>query len=149
MTGMWCDSFDADLLKVVPGAEDALGDAAAVKLLTYSTLTNGKINCPAAWNGAGAFFWTAPGYQPDASWWTDKPIAGCTFLEAVRDEWVHSAALNVNGALVWQAPVRLMERLMYDLRGWTPVLDEEREHVRDWVRASLRAAAGRLREVMS
>ena len=48
-SGLWCDTFDADLLKVVPGAEEALGDTAAIELLTYSNPTNGKINCPAAW----------------------------------------------------------------------------------------------------
>jgi hypothetical protein len=149
MTGMWCDTFDADLLKVVPGAEDALGDTAGVRLLTYSTLTNGKINCPASWNGAGAFFWTSPDHQPDRSWHTGKPVAGCTFLEAVRDEWVHCAALNVNGALVWQAPVRLMERLMYDVRGWTVLADAGRAEIRGWVLASLDAAARRLRAVLS
>jgi hypothetical protein len=138
---MWCDDFDADLLKVVPGAAEALGDTAAVRLLTYSRPTGGKINCPSSWNGVGALFWTAPEHKPDACYYTDAPVTPCTFLEAVRDEWVHDSALVVNGALVWQAPVRLMERLMYDVRGWTVLTDGHRAEVRGHVLASLDAAA--------
>lgn len=141
---MWCDTFDADLLAVVPGALDALGDTAGVRLLTYSTLTGGKINHPATWNGPGALFWTSPDHQPDAFWATSKPVAECTFAEAVRDEWVHSCTININGTAIWEPPARLMERLMYDLRGWRPLDDTEREHIRGNVRASLTAAAARL-----
>jgi hypothetical protein len=149
---VWCDDFDADLLAVVPGAAEALGEAAGVKLLTYSTLTDGKINCPSAWNTYDgsliAYFWTAPEHRPNAAWYTTDPVVGCTFLEAVRDEWVHSCTIAVNWHVIWKPPDRLMEKLMYDLRGWgTPLAGEQREQIRGDVLASLRAAAGRLTQV--
>src|SRR5262245_25223285 len=127
---MWCDSFDADLLKIVPGAMEALGDTAGIPLLTYSRLTGGKINCPSSWNGTGALFWTGPEHRPPACYWTDAPVAECTFGEAVRDEWVHTSALVVNERLVWQPPWKLFDRLMYDVRGWTVLDDPEREETR-------------------
>lgn len=145
---MWCDTFDADLLAVVPGAAEALGETAGVRLETYSRLTNGKINCPSAWNtdaGLTSFFWTAPWFRPPASFVTDDPVADCTFLEAVRDEWVHDSAISVNGVVVWQPPVRLMEKLMYDLRGWTVLDGDTREEIRGHVRDSLKQAARRVR----
>jgi hypothetical protein len=144
---MWCDDFDADLLAVIPGAATALGESAGAALLTYSTLTGGKINSPSAWNtaaGLTAFFWTSPQHRPDACWATSDPVVPCTFMEAVRDEWVHSCAVSVNGLLVWRPPVRLMERLMYDLRGWTVLPGDEREQIRRDVLASLESAARRL-----
>jgi len=144
---MWCDDFDADLLAVVPGAAQALGETASIRLETFSSLTGGKINCPSAWNtdaGLVAFFWTAPEFRPPASYVTDDPVAECTFLEAVRDEWVHSSTISVNGRIVWRPPVRLMERLMYDLRGWTVLTGREREAIQQDVRRSLTAAASAL-----
>jgi hypothetical protein len=148
---MWCDTFDADLLKVVPGAAEALGEAAQISLTTRSHVTGGKINCPSAWNthdGLMSFFWTTLEYQPDASYYTEHPIVECTFLEAVRDEWVHSAVVNVNGQIVWRPPVRLMERLMFDLRGWTVLADDAREYNRQRVRESLRKAARRIQHAI-
>jgi hypothetical protein len=149
---VWCNSFDADLLAVVPGAVEALGTAGEVKLWTYSRLTDGKINHPSCWNadeGYVAFFWTAPELRPPPSYVTEPPEVTCTFLEAVRDEWVHSCTINVNGQDAWNPPSRLMEQLMYDLRGWTLLGDEQREAIQEWVRHSLRAAAGRLTEVIA
>jgi len=75
---MWCDTFDADLLAVVPGAAEALGPAAEVRLLTYSRLTNGRINHPSCWStdeGFAAFFWTGARYRPPAGYVTDAPVA--------------------------------------------------------------------------
>lgn len=146
---MWCDGFDADLLKVVPGAAAVLGDTAGVPLLTYSRLTGGKINHPSVWNGAGALFWTGPAYRPPAFYHTDVPVARCTFLEAVRDMWVHSCTVVVNEQPVWQPPVRLMERLMYDVRGWAPLDAGERETTRKRVQAGLAAAAQRFHRVIA
>jgi hypothetical protein len=148
---MWCDDFDADLLKVVPGAAEALGDAAHIRLETYSRLTDGKINHPSCWNTDGgftAFFWTHPDHRPAGCWVTDERVVECTFLEVIRDEWVHSCTVDVNGHTVWRPPDRLMERLMSDLRGWTTLSDEDREAIRESVRRSLRAAAERVTAVM-
>jgi hypothetical protein len=147
---MWCDDFDADLLAVVPGVAEVLGPAASVRLFTYSGLTDGRINHPSCWNGGAGFvalFWTGPAWKPEPYYWTDKDVAECTFIEAVRDEWVHDAAIYVNGHAIWKPPVRLMEKLMYDLRGWTPLADEEREEIRENVRRSLKSAADRLAQV--
>jgi hypothetical protein len=149
---MWCDTFDADLLAVVPGAAEALGGAAETEMLTYSRLTDGRINCPSAWNDYGgltAFFWTDPQYRPAGCWVTDEPVVSCTFLEAVRDEWVHSCAVVVNSRPAWRPPGRLMERLMYDIRGWTVLADDEREKIRSSVLAGLEAAAERFHSLLS
>ncbi len=144
---MWCDTFDADLLKVVPGAAETLAGTAGVKLETHSRPTDGKINCPSAWwtdGGLTSFFWTDPGLAPPAGYVTDDPVVECTFLEAVRDEWVHGAVLCVNRRTVWRPPVRLMEKLMFDLRGWTVLDDAEREYIRKSVCKSLSGAVARL-----
>lgn len=144
---MWCDTFDADLLKVVPGAVKALGETAGLELTTRSHITSGKINAPSCWNtsfGLAAFFWTAAGAPPDACWHTNDPEVRCTLLEAVRDEWVHDAAVVIDGRVIWRPPVALMMRLMYDVRGWTVLDDAQRGRIRESVLASLRAAAGRL-----
>lgn len=142
---MWCDDFDADLPKVVPGAMRALGGSADVPLLTYSRVTGGRINCPAAWNtydGLTSFFWTDEARRPDDAWYTQDPVSECTFAEAVRDEWVHSCVVAVNGRVVWRPPVRAMERLMFDLRGWSPLEPGERSRIRAGVlRGLVRAAA--------
>lgn len=144
---MWCDDFDADLLKVVPGAVEALGPAASVQLQTYSRLTDEKINHPSCWHtdaGIAAFFWTVPEGRPPAGYSTDDPPAECTFLEAVRDEWVHDCVICVNRHVVWQPPGRLMERLMYDVRGWTVLTEAQRTDACQSVLRSLEAAAQRL-----
>jgi hypothetical protein len=147
---VWCDSFDADLLKVVPGAAEALGETAGLELTTFSRTTGGKINAPSCWHadaGLASFFWTGPQHKPGPFYYTNQPEAACTFLEAVRDEWVHSAVVVVDGWVVWCPPVRLMERLMYDLRGWTVLDGGEREKIRGDVLASLRSAAMRVARI--
>jgi len=147
-SGLWCDTFDADLLKVVPGAEEALGDTAAIELLTYSNPTNGKINCPSAWHtdeGLVSFFWTDPAFRPPSGYVTSDPVVPCTFLEIIRDEWVHGQVVSVNRQIVWRPPERLMDRLMYDLRGWTVLSDADRAAIRGQVLAGLDLAARRFR----
>lgn len=148
---MWCDTFDADLPKVVPGAIEALGEAAKIQLRTYSTLTGGKINCPSAWNtydGLAAFFWTCDEGRPDASYVTDSPVAGCTFLEAVRDEWVHGALVVVDHLIVWRPRPRWQLKLMDDLRGHVVLEDAEREEIRQSVRDSLWTAAAKMLDLV-
>ena len=144
---MWCDDFDADLPRVVPGALETLGDLADLPLTTYSRTTGGKINCPSCWStydGFVSFFWTAPEHRPDSYYATSDPETACTFGEAVRDEWVHSTTVNIDGHQIWTPPARLMEALMSDLRGWTRLTDDRREHIQEQVRRSLAAAVGRL-----
>lgn len=153
MSGLWCDDFDADLLVVVPGAVEAIGDTADVRLRTYSHATNGKINCPSAWwtdHGLTAFFATdGYGGPAPAGYWTDKPVVDCSFVEAVRDEWIHDAVIVINGRFVWKPPARLMYDLMADLRGWHLLTDTQRDSICEHVRASLVAASGRLRALIA
>lgn len=150
---LWCDDFDADLIKVVPFAIEALGDTADVRLVTYSHETNGKINCPSAWwtdHGLTAFFATKGyGGPAPAGYWTDKKVVECSFLEAVRDEWLHDAVIVVNGLWIWTPPSRLQYDLMADLRGWQPLDDEKRREIQAHVFLSLAGAAGRLRAALS
>ena len=144
---MWCDDFDADLLKVVPGALEVLGRTADVSLSCYSSLTNGKINCPAAWNshdGLRAMFWTTPEHHPDAYFYTTFPVAECTFAEAVRDEWVHGAVIVVNGDVIWRPRQSQMSKLMYDVRGWLALTDDKREQIQTDVMIQLAGASVRL-----
>lgn len=145
---LWCDDFDADLPKVVPGALDILGAEADVDLRTHCKPTNGRINCPAAWwgdDGLTAFFATPSyGAAAPAGYWTTDPVVDCTFWEVVRDEWIHGSIVVVNSRFVWKPPNRLMEQLMFDLRGWTVLDDLERTRIQKHVHASLAAAAERL-----
>ena len=143
---LWCETFDADLLAVVPGAAAALGHAGDVELHTYCDPTNGRINCPSSWwtdEGLAAFFSTPDrDPRPSPHYWTASPLVRCTFLEVVRDEWVHGAIVVVNDQIVWQPPARHMERLMWDMRGWgTPLDDGERIDLHEDVMQSLEEAA--------
>ncbi len=152
-SGLWCDDFDTDLPKVVPDWLDFLGYAADIELRTYCHPTNGKINCPCAWwtdSGLTAFFATRNygGIAP-AGFWTDEPVVDCTFAEAVRDEWIHGQVVVVNGVIIWRPPNTLMERLMYDVRGWRALDDIERAEVKRHVRRSLAGAAERLLELVA
>jgi hypothetical protein len=153
--GLWCDDFDADLPKVVPGALDALGDTAEVELLTYCSPTNGKINCPAAWwtDGGLAAFFTTPGFGSIAppGYVGGKEIVPCTFWEAVRDEWCHDSIILLNWRhAIWKPPTALMMQLMFDLRGWgEPLTGDQRDNVQENVRRSLVAAADRLRTALA
>lgn len=148
---MWCDDFDADLLRIVPGAAEALGAAADVRLTTRSHVTGGRINLPSCWHtdrGLAAFFWTHPEGMPPACYVTSEPEAGCTFLEAVRDEWVHTCLIVVDHQLIWRPRWSWLDKLMYDVRGWTVLEDAERERIRQSVRDSLRTAAYKLRRLV-
>jgi hypothetical protein len=149
--GLWCDDFDADLAKLVPGARDVLGPMADVELRTHSKPTNGKINCPSAWwtdRGLTAFFATRGGPAP-AGYVTDDPIVSCTFWEAVRDEWCHDAAIVVDGRFVWKSPGHLMVALMYDVRGWHTLTTEAKAEAITGVWKSLGKARARLQAVVA
>ena len=146
--GMWCDDFDADLLAVVPGAVTALGPAAQLELHTYNHRpTNGKINCPAAWHtdfGLAAFFSTRDRDPVPAHFYVGGlELVACTFLEVVRDEWVHGQAVVVNGHVVWEPPSDVMYALMADLRGWTSLEAADLAAKQSQVRMSLTEAAAR------
>lgn len=150
---MWCDSFDGDLPKLVPGAAEALGETARVRLTTYcGRVRDGAIDHPSVWNthvGLAAFFWTSPEGGLDATWSTEAPEVPCTFLEAVRDMWVHSAAIVVNRSVVWRPPVRIFLRLLADARGQKVLPEAERDRDRALVLRGLEVAAATLLDVAS
>lgn len=121
----WADTFDGDLLKLVPGVEAALGDAARIPLWTHCAHpTQGRINLPNVWNqdaGLCAFFAldaNTPG-QP-AYCITSGPRLECTWLEVLRDVWSHNFGVVAGGTLVLEPDGFAHElALLYDVRGWT------------------------------
>lgn len=148
---MWCDDFDMDLPKILPEAKSLLGDTADVTLWTHGHTTHGRLNHPSVWNGDTgmvAFFGFRTPQKPEV-YWTSSPLVRCTFWEAVRDAWVHSMVMLVEGKPVLDTN-RLwpdFEDIMWDVRGWRPhnaaAICLARKHVRD----ALLTAAGRLRRL--
>lgn len=121
----WADDFDGDLLKLVPGVEEIVGEASDIVLYTYGGTTHGRLNHPAVWNdyrGMIAFF----GFDPSGSWKPEAYYAGhrelveCTFLEALRDGWTHNFVMIVEGMHVWDgfSLSNTMMNLLYHKRGW-------------------------------
>lgn len=128
---MWCDSFDADLLKLIPIATDILGDVANVHLWTYCDRPDGcKLNGPCAWNhsyGMVSFFGLeSHGFKPTA-YFTDAPLVRCTFMEACRDLWCHHALMmvNANPCIDFYGMHDAMLRLMSHGRGIKALTDAE------------------------
>lgn len=157
MTSLWCDTFDADLLKVVPDAAHALGAAGDVELITHCRPgPDGRINHPVGWwtdHGLTSFFSTPDRPPAPAGYWTLERLVPCTFLDVVRDEWIHGAAVVVHGQLVWRPPQDAFARLMSDVRGWARASgdvmgDTEREWIRSMVVLDLAAAAERLTDAL-
>lgn len=126
----WSDTFDLDLLKVIPGVEELLGETADVPLFTHGHRTDdGLLAHPTCWNttrGLAAFFGFKYPAKPSA-FYTSDPIVECTFLEALRDAWVHTYVLMVEQRTIFVMP-RLQlhfERLLSHHRGWTPRLEPQ------------------------
>lgn len=151
----WSDDFDMDLLKVIPGVEELLGESASLSLYTHGHTTFGRLNHPSVWNdyrGPVAFFGLHRnattgllGVKPPG-YWTDEPIVECTFLEALRDCWPHTYRLVVEGAEVFDS-FRLcpaFEVLMFHIRGWKTVQEQSVERIQERVRRELTLARDRL-----
>lgn len=145
---LWCETFDLDLPKVIHGAREALGDTADQVLFTHAAVTNGRINLPAAWNeneGLASYF-GFKGPAAPARHYTERPIVECTFWEALRDLWIHQHLLMVEGVLVWNPTFnssvgQAFEVLMYKLRSWRPVPEEDVQKNQTIVLESLKEAA--------
>lgn len=142
----WSDDFDMDLPKVIPGLDEALGDAADIRLWTYGSESYGRLNHPSVWStydGTTAFFGTdRDGPWKPTDYHTDHPIVECTWREAVRDAWPHRYRILVDWVRIWDT-TRLsgtFTRLMYDLRGWQPLPNGEADRLRGEVLASVIAA---------
>lgn len=121
---MWCDNFDMDLPKVIPGALEALGDLANVELVTTGSITDGKLNHPCCWNGDTSIL-TFFGFKNSAR--PSGYVAGgmskevrCTFWEAIRDAWPHHYLIQVERAFIWDtmALTTDFEAIMFHIRGW-------------------------------
>ena len=128
----WSDDFDMDLLKVFPDLPEKLGATKDVLLWTVGHETYGRLNHPAVWNshmGSLAFFWLEPPVleRREGGWFTlpggytdDSPLVECTWLEVLRDGWVHGFAMVLKDRIVWNARdiQQDFDRIMADLRGY-------------------------------
>lgn len=152
----WSDSFDMDLLKVIPNAREIIAPVADLELTTTGHLTHGRLNHPCVWNhdlGLVAFFGFGDPRRPEV-FVTSAPVVRCTAMEAFRDAWAHSYVMLVEGRPIWDAGALWsgFQDIMWDLRGW-----EQRQSKRargvdvteatlKHAVASLRAIAGKLQE---
>ncbi len=147
---MWCDSFDCDLYKLIPEAREVLAPVRDIELYVRGNTTDGKLNHPAAWNtdrGLSSFFGFYETCGQPAAFWTEYPIVKCTFEEAVRDLWVHTLTMFVEGQAVWTAEWTWFEVLMSHARGSRPAPESEVKLIKEAVLASLRMAAKRLSQL--
>ena len=164
---MWCDDFDGDVYKLVPGSAEILAPAGRVKLITHGSLTGGVLNHPSTWNsydGLTAFFvldrgqdveaanaqrdacraarpqreWTPP-FAPEG-YWTDSAAVRCTGEQALRDWWVHGFNMVVAGRCVTPSRETLwfhFERLLYDARQVRRCTSAALKESREWARNNL------------
>lgn len=100
LPAFWSDDFDSDLLTVFPDIRKLLGATIDVPIWTISHTTYGRLNCPAAWNtdlGLSCFLWLEkPNLPRNEHGWVnihgcvaDEPEVEGTWLEWLRDQWVH------------------------------------------------------------
>lgn len=115
---MWCDTFDGDLYKLVPDAKRLLEGSPirGIELKTEQTRVwpegvdpaKSELNHPCAWNGGSGFvaFFGFEGTGRPSSYVTgarEPLIVTCTLEDALRDAWVHTLDVVVEGGVVWQA----------------------------------------------
>ena len=97
----WSDTFDGDLFKLVPQAEDILSPIAHVKCWIHGGETLGRLNHPCVWNtfaGLTAYVTLREGCDPrPAGYITRDPLVECTIEELIRDVFVHCCVLRVDG----------------------------------------------------
>jgi hypothetical protein len=151
----WSDDFDMDLLKVIPGVAEALGDHADTPLWTYGNTSHDRINSPSCWNtytGLAAFFGTDDsGQWKPSDYSTQSPMVACTWLETVRDAWAHGYTAVVNGHPIWDAgrlTDQVFNALMYDLRNWTKLPPGRGDQLRTYVAIDLSLATERLAAIV-
>ncbi|HEX9996687.1 MAG TPA: hypothetical protein VGB45_06060 [Abditibacterium sp.] len=135
---MWCDDFDADLLKIFPHGEieRLVEPVAGLTLYTMGNQTGGKLNHPSVWNGrygTEAFFGTKPEnstFKPESYWCDHESAIPCTVLEMLRDWWPHSYNVLLDGIPVLGECSAQMMGLLYHLRGWATLPDGGASHRR-------------------
>lgn len=146
----WSDSFDMDLLNVLPDLPDDLGQAANLPLWTHGGETRGRLNHPAVW-GVYAYFGTddTGRWKPD-TFTTSQPVIACTWLEALRDAWPHTYIIAVNRRTIWDAH-RLwptFQKLMYDARAIRPLPATEFRNLRYQLQFSIAEATRNLQALL-
>ncbi|MBB3297843.1 MULTISPECIES: hypothetical protein [unclassified Rhizobium] len=153
MRPMWCDDFDTDLLKVVPGIPELLGDLAGVTLWTHAGTWEGTLNHPSMWNhdtGLICFFGFNDPDKPDY-FSTGQPPVQCTVLEMFRDLWCHGATVMMGPIPVWDSqPLQPeFDILMYAVRGWFDTRPNRIRLAQLRARKSIRQAADCLRQLIA
>jgi hypothetical protein len=107
MITMWYDQFDCDLYRVVPEARAIIAPIADIKLRTWGHPDpDGKLNSPAMWNGNDGletFFGLHLSEFKPQEYICGENIIECTAEEAIRDLWVHSCIMYVDGERVWDS----------------------------------------------
>lgn len=127
----WCDGLDVDLLAAVPGAEEALGADADVRLFAHCDRpTHGRLNGAAAWDepaGLVSHFGTSPAFVRAPGWVGGARIVECTFEELWRDVWYHDTGVRLAYGLRAGEEVDLLrpdhawpkfQVVMGHVRGW-------------------------------
>lgn len=131
----WCDDFDGDLPKLVPGLDEVLAEARKIELVTVGGTSDGRLNHPTCWNsysGMVSFFgFETPGV-PEGYCVGHKQTVRCTLEEAIRDAWVHGLNIVIQGQIVYHGSqlTEMMMALLRDARGWSKLTDEHREELR-------------------
>jgi hypothetical protein len=141
----WSDDFDLDLLKIFPELENQLNGMAGTKLWTVGHETYGRLNHPNIWNSHGAYVWSERPLLPrdEKGWFKigacvgNEPVIECTWLEILRDSWVHGYGfiLLPSGVYFPAADRNLFDQIMYHHRGWAQnAFHEANLHVAaDWM----------------
>ncbi|ANM12100.1 hypothetical protein [Rhizobium sp. N324] len=150
---MWCDDFDTDLLKVVPGIPELLGELADVTLWTHGGTWNGTLNHPSMWNhqaGLICFFGFNCPDKPDYYSSGQDPVQ-CTVLEMFRDLWCHGAMVMMGPLPIWDSqPLQPeFDTLMYAARGWFEIKPNRIRLAQLRARKSIRQAAENLRQLIA
>jgi hypothetical protein len=141
---MWCDNFDMDLLKIIPELPQLLGDAAHIQMFTHGATRYGRLNHPTMWNSSDGMicFFGLHGPAKPEQYVSFGPIISCTWLEALRDLWVHPAVMYFEQKPVWNswALQEDFTRLLYHRRTWKLLPPGEEESIVKRVRNSILCA---------
>jgi hypothetical protein len=132
---MWCDDFDMDLPKIMPGAMDMIARVAPIPLYTTGNKgKDGRLDHPSCWNtdfGFEAFFRFCPEHPMPAGFCDGgRPVVECTFSEAIRDAWIHDYAIG----LLWPRALRgkMQHQVIWDGMRYMPYFQVIMGHIRGW-----------------
>jgi hypothetical protein len=99
--------------------------------------------------GLTAFFGLRQHATRPSAYRTDAPLVSCTFLEALRDAWVHSYVLLVERRPVFTSNhiQREFDALMWHVRGNTVLDDASHRKAVKAVEESIGLAVNRFRNI--